>query len=277
MTTTAARTACGATPGPVRFSRPVDTRAARCSASDLLRWTGMAGAVSEQSDAMLFALKRVRRAVSLVHEGAPFESLYIVAAGTFKCTQASADGGEQVQDFAMKGDALGFEGICCGRHVASAVALEDSTVAVIPFRAFVEAGRELPPLEKMLHCIVSRNLVRRNRTMQLMVTIGADVRVGRFLLDWAQRQAGLGCSTHRLRLRMTRIDIASHLGIAHETVSRSFTTLAHAGLIKVRQRDVEIVDEPALHALHGTPRGSGHPRQPALQPWPLAVRASVFA
>jgi CRP/FNR family transcriptional regulator len=237
----------------------------------------MAAAVNEQSDSIVFSTRRVRRATPLLHEGAQLESLYFIGAGTFKCTQTDPDGGEQVHEFAMKGDALGLDALCCGRHAGGAVALEDSMVAVVPFRDFVEAGHRLAVLEQMLHRVVARDLRRRNHTMQLMVTVGADVRLARFLLDWAQRQGELGYSTRRLRLRMTRIDIASHLGVAHETISRSLGALAQAGLIRVHQRDIDILDEDALHALHAPPRGGAPLRLQAVSPdvapcWPAALR-----
>jgi CRP/FNR family transcriptional regulator len=47
---------------------------------------------------------------------------------------------------------------------------------------------------------------------------------------------------------MGRRDLASLLGVAHETVSRSFTALSMAGLIAVNDRDIEILDPLGLQA-----------------------------
>ena len=54
---------------------------------------------------------------------------------------------------------------------------------------------------------------------------------------------------------MTRRDIASHLGVAHETVSRSFTALADWGYIRVLNRDVEVLDPDGLRAFSLITRG----------------------
>ena len=63
-------------------------------------------------------------------------------------------------------------------------------------------------------------------------------------------------------LRMSRSDIASFLGVAHATVSRSFSALAASACIKVSNRDVEILDAARLKSFSRATRGlsdeSGH-------------------
>ena len=48
---------------------------------------------------------------------------------------------------------------------------------------------------------------------------------------------------------MGRREIASHLGVAHETVSRSFQALARWDVLGVSNRKVEILDREGLKAL----------------------------
>ena len=57
-----------------------------------------------------------------------------------------------------------------------------------------------------------------------------------------------------------RCDIASHLGIAHETVSRSLTALADWGYIGVHHREIEILDADGLERFKRVTRG------PAIKP-----------
>ena len=45
---------------------------------------------------------------------------------------------------------------------------------------------------------------------------------------------------------MGRREIASLLGVAHETVSRSFSALAALGMVDVSDREVEILDMEGL-------------------------------
>ena len=97
-----------------------------------------------------------------------------------------------------------------------------------------------------------------------MAAVGADRRTARFLVHMSRRMAGRGYSTLRLRLRMSRRDIAAHLGLAHESISRALTSLADAGLLAVRCRDIEILDLPALEAFALSTRG--HSEGPAAEP-----------
>jgi CRP/FNR family transcriptional regulator, anaerobic regulatory protein len=80
----------------------------------------------------------------------------------------------------------------------------------------------------------------------MMAAVAAEVRLARFLLQLSRRMAECGQSSRRFHLRMSRRDIASYLGVAHETVSRSFGSLSRWGWLRVDNREVEILDLPGL-------------------------------
>jgi CRP/FNR family transcriptional regulator len=232
-----------------------NTLNARCSASDLLHWAGVPLQASAETDAVVFGLRRVLADATLVHEGQPFESLHLVSSGSFKHVQTDLEGYEQVLGFAIHGDLIGLDGLGRSSHTSSAVALEDSTVVVMPWRELLGLCKRLPALELLLHRATGTELLRRADTQYLMSAPISEVRVARFLLQLARRQSALGHSDRRLRLYMTRRDIASYLGVAHETVSRALTALAHSGCIGVSHRDIEIIDEAALRELQRVTRG----------------------
>ncbi len=237
--------------------------AARCTASDVLGWSGLASLVGPETDEITFSLRRVPAETPLVHEGQPFEHLYCVAAGSLKCVQTDVEGYEQVLDFAIQGDLIGLEGLALGRYGVSVVGLEDSSVAVLPFQMLVEIGHHVQALEKLLHRAAGAELMLRNEKQYLMSAASSEVRVARFLGYFAKRQQALGHSGRRLRLCMTRREIASCLGVAHETVSRALSTLAHHGVIRVSHRDVEILDTTQLHDVQRMTRGTPHHDQQA--------------
>ena len=88
--------------------------------------------------------------------------------------------------------------------------------------------------------------MRRGELAEMMAAVAAEVRLARFLLQLSRRMAECGQSPRRFHLRMSRRDIASYLGVAHETVSRSFGALARWGWLRVDNREVEILDLPGL-------------------------------
>jgi len=244
--------------GHVTSLHPSDTRPAgsfQCTASDVLRWTGLGADASAATEGIRFGLRRVLAEQTLVHEGQHFENLYLVVAGSFKHVQIDLEGYEQVLGFAIHGDMLGLDGLGRDQHTCGAMALEDATVAVMPFAELQSLGHRLPALERLLHRATGTELLRRADTQYLMSAPSSEVRVARFLLQLSQRQRALGHSDRRLRLVMTRRDIASYLGVAHETVSRALTALVHEGCIAVAHRDIEIVDDAALRELQRLTRG----------------------
>lgn len=227
-----------------------------CSASEVLRWVGLMDEANAQTDAIVFSMRRVRGERILMREDQPFENLYCVGAGSFKSVQVDVDGYEQVLGFAIHGDMLGLDGLRHGRHASSAIALEDSSVAVLPFRQLMELSHLVPAIEALLLRATGNEAIQRCDIQYLMAARSSEVRVARFLLHFAQRQAALGHSDRSLRLHMTRRDIASFLGLAHETVSRALTSLVACGCITVSQRDIEIIDETTLRSLQQVTRGS---------------------
>jgi CRP/FNR family transcriptional regulator len=81
------------------------------------------------------------------------------------------------------------------------------------------------------------------------------VRLARFIVWWSNRMAERGQSPRRLLLRMSRRDIGSLLGVAHETVSRSFSNFVDQGLLRVDNREIEIMDFAGLKARTRNTRG----------------------
>ena len=245
-------------PGNVTPLKMSDVRLAcnfQCTASDVLRWSGAPEQAGAEGDKVRFNLRRTQAESTLLHEGQPFTSLYLVIAGSYKHVQIDVEGYEQVLGFAIHGDMLGLDGLGGDRHTSGAVALEDSTVVVLPYPELLALGHRLPAIERLLMRATGAELLRRADTQYLMSAPSSEVPVTRFMLQLAQRQAALGHSERRLRLFMTRRDIASYLGVAHETVSRALPGLVHNGWNEVSHRDIEIVDADALRELQRVTRG----------------------
>lgn len=194
-------------------------------------------------------MRRLHNGETLFHEGAPATSIYFVRAGTFKIFATAEDGYEQVVAFALRTDLLGFDALCMDQHPTAAVALEESSVYGIPVRDLFALNQRIPALDRQIHRANSLALAHSLELADVMAAVSAEVRLARFLAQWSRRMSGFGLSPRRFHLRMSRRDIASYLGVAHETVSRSFSTLQNWGLLEVTNRDVEIVDLQALMRL----------------------------
>jgi CRP/FNR family transcriptional regulator, anaerobic regulatory protein len=178
-----------------------------------------------------------------------------VRSGTFKAIKTAEDGYEQVLTFAGTGEVLGFEALCESHQPLGAVALEDATVMVLPACELDALRQQSPALDRALQAALSRQLMRAGAVTEMMAAVSSEVRLARFIAWWAARMAEHGQSSRRLRLRMSRRDIASFLGIAHETVSRSFTAFVERGLLLVDNREIEILDAAGLKDCTRNTRG----------------------
>lgn len=200
------------------------------------------------------AVRRLAEGSALVHEGAPLQCLHIVRCGSLKCSSIREDGYEQVTALALPGDVLGFDGLHSGHHATTDVALELCTVYALPLPVLQSLTTRCPNLNIVLQRALSRQLARAVATADMLAPVASDVRLARFILWLSTRARELGWSPSHLRLSLCRRDLASLLGVAHETVCRSFSTLADAGLLEVANREIEILDAARLGARARTTR-----------------------
>ena len=197
-------------------------------------------------DDVVATRRKVLRGENLFRNGDKFNSLFAIRTGFFKTRISAEDGRDQVTGFQMAGEIIGLDGIVSDHHTCDAVALEDAEVCVMPFDRIEELSREITSLQRHVHKIMSREIVRENGVMLLLGSMRAEERLAAFLLNLVQRLHARGFSQSELILRMTREEIGSYLGLKLETVSRTFSKFADDGIIEVKQRHVRILNADAL-------------------------------
>lgn len=224
-----------------------------CNLRELCLPVGLSEDELRRLDSLVGARRSLRRGEALYLAGEGFAALYAVRSGFFKTRVGSEDGRDQVTGFQMAGELLGFDGIATERHTVDAVALEDSQVCVIPFTQLEALSREFGELQRQLHKVMSREIVREHGVMLLLGSMRAEERLATFLLNLTQRLKARGFSGTSLVLRMTREEIGSYLGLKLETVSRAFSKFQDDGLLEVKQRQLRVLDEAALRRLVNGP------------------------
>jgi CRP/FNR family transcriptional regulator len=220
-----------------------------CSLRELCLPAGLDSGEMERVDQLVTNRRKLRRGADLYRAGEPLAALFAIRSGFMKSCVLHDDGREQVAGFHMAGDLLGLDAIGGGSHTCDTVALEDTEVCEIPFSYLEKLSRELPSLQQQLHRIMSREIVRDYGVMLLLGSMSAEERLAAFLLNLSQRFAARGYSPSEFRLRMTREEIGSYLGLKLETVSRAFSGFQDRRLIEVRQKQVRILDFPGLKAV----------------------------
>lgn len=79
----------------------------------------------------------------------------------------------------------------------------------------------------------------------------AEEKLATYLLSLSNRFKDRGFSAKDFRLTMSRNDIANHLGLAVETVSRVFSKLQDSGLLEINGKAISLKDLSKIEALCG--------------------------
>ena len=179
------------------------------------------------------------------------EALYIVKSGSSKVYFTSEDWSEQVVAFYMPGDVLGLDALGVKQHASSALALESTSVCVIPFAALQQACANLSASgwHQCLYKLLSRELNRDHLTMELITKKDAEAKMAGFMLYLSGQFRERGYSASSFNLSMKRSEIGSYLGLAVETVSRILSRFQEDGLLSAERRRVQIFDHGALQTL----------------------------
>ena len=236
--------------------RKFETSCASCNLRELCLPMRIGDEDMARVEQVVFARRRLKRGDSLFKAGDPFSALYAIRSGFLKTTVLNADGREQVTGFQMGGELLGLDGIGSGAYNGNAVALEDSETCVLPFALIEELGRAIPAIQRNLHSVLSREIVRDHGVMMLLGSMSAEERLAAFLLNLSRRFTARGYSASDFHLRMTREEIGSYLGLKLETISRTLSHFQDEGLIVVQNKNVEIREIDRLRELlgHGSAR-----------------------
>ncbi|MDH3661442.1 MAG: helix-turn-helix domain-containing protein [Alphaproteobacteria bacterium] len=176
---------------------------------------------------------------TIVIEGDPIEHVYRIVSGSVRLYKAVADGRRQIIDFLGAMDCFGLTGL--DSHAYSVESITDVSMIHYPRKRLEAAIENQPDLRDQLFRLACTELDRAQQYMLLLGRKSADERVASFLLDLVTRQDDRRGDGVRLHLAMSRQDIADHLGLTIETVSRIFTRFKQAGLISLPDRHAVIV------------------------------------
>ena len=217
-----------------------------CSLRELCLPAGLCIDDLERVENIVYARRRIKRGEALFNAGAPFNAVYAIRSGFFKTSVVDREGREQVTGFFMGGELVGLDGLGSGAYNGTAVALEDSEICVLPYALMEKLSHEVPALQRHLHSVLAREIVRDHGVMLLLGSMRAEERLATFLLNLSKRFVRRGYSASDFHLRMTREELGSYLGLKLETVSRLFSQFQADALIDVQQKHVRILDIAGL-------------------------------
>jgi CRP/FNR family transcriptional regulator len=223
-----------------------DAHCSNCGTRSLCMPSGLSTEHCERLDRMIGVSRRVACGETLYRAGDPFRNLYAIKAGSFKSVVVLHDGREQITGFQLTGELLGMDGVGSDFHACDAVALEDSTLCMIPFQQLEAFCQDVPAMQRHVHRLMCSEITRESGQLTLLGSMCAEERVACFLLNLSLRLQARGYSAHEFQLRMKREEIGSYLGMKLETVSRVLSKFQKRALIDVQGRLIRIINVEGL-------------------------------
>ena len=200
---------------PDRFAPAVIASALSAAAADAAAFDRIGTVVSLERDQTLF------------FEGDPAQYCFKVLSGALRSCRLLPDGRRHVNQFLRPGDFVALHSDDAYRSTVEAV--NDAKVMRYKRRAVDQLIQQQPRLGKSLRSKLCADLLAAQAQMLLLGRKNALERLASFLLAMCERDGG----DDRVELPMTRGDIADHLGLTIETVSRAFSQLKSRGVIQL--------------------------------------------
>jgi CRP/FNR family transcriptional regulator len=203
----------------------------------------------EQLDGIVKRNKPLQRGDLFYAQGDAMRSLFVILSGSAKSYITASDGTEQIVGFYFPGELMGLDALEHHRHNSTAMALEKTVLCELPFTRFEDLCAKIPHLNHEMFSLYSKELTHEQEMLLLMGQRDVDQRLAVFLLNLSARFKARGYSSSDFFLSMSRYDIANFLGIAPETVSRSFSQFEKRGLLHVDGKKVCLYDRDRLRVL----------------------------
>lgn len=203
------------------------------TASEIIAKCRLFNGLTDEQRARLAAeavVVRLRKNQRVFAEGAPCPGLYVVGSGLVRVYKLAPTGKEHVLHFVEPGmtfaEVAAMGGFACP---ANAEAVEPSTCALLPTDRFQRLLHADHPL--CLQLLVGMSLWVKHLIglLEDIVLRDATARVARHLV-----QSAVAAGTHDFTLPMLKKDLASHLNLTGETLSRTLRRLADTGLIELQ-------------------------------------------
>ena len=200
------------------------------------------------------ALSRRRwfdRGRTIVEQDDSVDRVLVITRGMVKLYRDTPDGKRQVTGFLGSGDLLGSIKRSANAH-CSATAITDLDVCEFKKEPFSEFLRVHPSLCFALLVTAMDEIEAQYDHSILLGRKTAPERLAAFLLLLSQRWKNEGEDRNLVNTLMSRHDIADHLGVAGETISRTFSRFRADGLIHlINGKSVLLTNTPRLQQLAG--------------------------
>lgn len=197
-------------------------------------------------DSIVERAPKLSKGEFLYKAGQGFEHLFAIKAGAVKAFNITQQGEEQILGFYLPGDVIGMDGLEDLIHQCNVVALENTSVCLLPFDQLERLALQIPALNHQLLCLMSRGLNDGRVHSEILSKRNADQRVAYFVWYLSQRFMIRGYKHTEFRFGVLHREVAMFLGLTPETFSRILSKLTELKIVAWRRKEIKIIDMKAL-------------------------------
>lgn len=192
----------------------------------------------------LGSIRHWQRHQILFRAGDRVSSFFKIRKGLVSVSKTLDDGRRQIVAVRVPGDCVGYLDTD-GCYAFEGEALTDVEACAFDRRRFDALAAENPDLAAALATALSSALAQSGESMLVVGKLRSTERVAHFLGKMALLHHDLHARPGPFQLYMNRSEIADHLGLTIETVSRSMTKLKERAVIGLVESDEVIVLDAA--------------------------------
>nr|WP_078454780.1 fumarate/nitrate reduction transcriptional regulator Fnr [Solemya velum gill symbiont] len=221
-------------------------RCQSCGLTPLCLPVGMSEAETEKLDSIVHRNTPYHKGDHLFRQGDKFKGIYVITSGSVKSYYINKHGEECIVGFYLPGELIGLDAIHNRVYSCSVAVLETTSACEVPFSQLQSLTSEIPSLQHQLMCLLSKEVHNDCEMVAILASHSAEERLASFLLSLSSRYKSRSLSALEFNLSMSRTEIASFLGHAVETVSRTFSRFQEQGLLEVNRKQVKLLNIEAL-------------------------------
>lgn len=192
--------------------------------------------------------RRYQSGAVIFYEGDRGEAVWWVRRGRVKVFRTAPDGREQIMQIWGPGSPFGLVVLLDnGPYPASAQAVDDSTVLMLPVAAVAALEQQIPGLRGLLTGEAGRRLRRVQERAHNLSVRGVAGNIARLLLDMigSGERVAEGVLVAK---GLTHQDLGNMVGASRETVTRVLGDFRRDGAVAATRSGIVITDEEKLQA-----------------------------
>jgi CRP/FNR family transcriptional regulator len=212
---------------------------------------GLFAGVSPKNLSLLIAqatYKKFKQGEMVIGETDPIRSFYVVISGQLKLYRSSAEGKEQTLQLLAPGDPFGLcTAFATDSFPASAMAIEESSVLLIPGTVMETVARQEPALLLNIIQILSQRLKDSMTLIESLALKEIPGRLASFLRHSLPKNAT--DKNTAVELTISQRELSKILGATPEALSRALRKMVGDGILSTAGRVITILDHQALEQL----------------------------